>query len=40
MWDQVIKVHFQEHFEDIKVVNRSTDNTMANIKGKSTQTMS
>jgi len=24
MWDQVIKVHFQEKFEDTKAVNRST----------------
>jgi hypothetical protein len=40
MWDQVIKVHFQEHFEDINVVNLSTGNTMANRKEKTTQTMS
>jgi len=38
MWDRVIKVHFQEKFEDIKAVNRSTGNTMANRKRTTRQT--
>ena len=37
MWDQVIKVHFQEKFEDTKAVNRSTGNTMTNRKRTTTQ---
>lgn len=37
MWDQMIKVHFQEKFEDIKAVIRSMSNTMANRKRRTTQ---
>jgi hypothetical protein len=37
MWNQVIKVHFQDRFEDIKAVIRSTGNTMANRKRRTTQ---